>query len=478
VLNISTLNGYNGLVLRSHTESPLLFGMRVGRAGDLNADGVADMLVAAPSTPAAATAFVYVIYGSKLWGLDNTSSALFLDTSRLGVDGTGYAISGAGIGQYCTTLGDTNGDGLGDIITGSAAEAVVIFGSRALRKSLDADALLAADGYYLSPPSPSPLSSPQPDSISAVSGGCDVNGDGYGDIIVGDSSYDDSAGVTYVVYGKPFEPRRAPSGQAAEHREIPATGGEEGFRVYGEFAAGESGAFVSCTSDMDGDGVQDFVVGAPGVNASTGEAYVVFVRASYQGVSEVRVMDGSRALRVLGAAPGGRCGASVLGLGDLDAEGHSDLLVSAHLVGGGLEVASAAAAQAGEVYVVSVTPKEFARSSQQSSMQQSLFAAPVTPAVVEGKVRGFFGSYVGYFAALFLLLLLVDKLGVFRESSRVLTESAFRRYASKYGGHARTTASSAEPPQLAPLPAERDSRLTWHTEDFNAYPAEFYTYLE
>jgi hypothetical protein len=132
------------------------------------------------------------------------------------------------------------------------------------------------------------------------------------------------------------------------------------------------------------------------------------------------------------------------------------------------------------VYVVSVTPKDFPVEATMSLMEQSIFEEPITPEVVEAKIQGFFGSYVGYFIGLYVMLLLMDKLGVFRERSRILTESAFAHYASitVEGSQFLRESQQFSAADLDLDPSPRDSGLSWHTKDFAAFNAEFYKYLE
>ena len=82
--------------------------------------------------------------------------------------------------------------------------------------------------------------------------------------------------------------------------------------------------------------------------------------------------------------------------------------------------------------------------------------------------------------ALFLLLLFVDKVGLFRERSRILTASAFKYYASKseVGAlHLRNSEMSRPTEDVRDIEGA-SSRFSWHTKKFDAFPAEFYTYLE
>ncbi|MEO1086483.1 MAG: integrin alpha, partial [Acidobacteriota bacterium] len=117
-------------------------------------------------------------------------------------------------------------------------------------------------------------------SGTSVSGAGDVNGDGIDDLIIGadaaDPGGDSGAGETYVVFGV--------DGAAGET--FPATldlatlNGTNGFVLEGIDPGDASGFSVSGAGDVNGDGIDDLIVGAfnadPGGDSNAGETYVVF----------------------------------------------------------------------------------------------------------------------------------------------------------------------------------------------------------
>ena len=99
-----------------------------------------------------------------------------------------------------------------------------------------------------------PLATSPAMSVSAAG---DVNGDGYDDLIVGAPSGDDGgsyAGEAYVVFGK-----------AGGFGTIDLTGlaAADGFIIQGDAAADQAGFSVSSAGDVNGDGYDDLIVGAP-----------------------------------------------------------------------------------------------------------------------------------------------------------------------------------------------------------------------
>jgi hypothetical protein len=125
-------------------------------------------------------------------------------------------------------------------------------------------------------------------SGGSVSAAGDVNGDGVDDLIVGALGAapggDFYAGESYVVFGSSAGfPAVVPLASL-----FPAGGGDgtRGFVLTGIDALDRSGSSVSAAGDVNGDGVDDLIVGAsgaaPGGDSYAGESYVVFGRSSAQ----------------------------------------------------------------------------------------------------------------------------------------------------------------------------------------------------
>ena len=206
--------------------------------GDVNGDGFGDMLIGAPGRSSGQRA--YVVFG--------TSAPSDVDVGTLG--GGGFALSSetaVGVGRAVAGAGDFDGDGLADLVIGGEGIAYIVSGKSSTTE-VDLDALplfgkQGADYAY----------------GATVAGVGDINGDGYSDVAVGEAN---PIGRISILYGRP-------DGQGAYLNAwtldtgFTAELGEYGF--WGDAAVGAAG-------DVNGDGFADIAVGGTG---NEGRAYVV-----------------------------------------------------------------------------------------------------------------------------------------------------------------------------------------------------------
>lgn len=159
-------------------------------------------------------------------------------------------------------------------------------------------------------------------SGTSVSGIGDINGDGIDDLIIGAYGAGGFSGRSYVVFGRS-------TGSFAAAINLSTLNGSNGFRLDG---VGQSGRDVSGAGDVNGDGVDDLIIGAPAAGlGSSGSSYVVFGRrgSGFASAISLSSLDGSNGFRLDGAA-GDVSGVAVSAAGDINGDGLDDLVIGAN----------------------------------------------------------------------------------------------------------------------------------------------------
>jgi hypothetical protein len=258
-------NGYvstgRGFAINGEIEGEPI-GDFISGAGDINGDGVNDVLIGEISHSSQVGA-VYVIFGKT------TAFAETINVSDL--DGTnGFVITGASqrdlLGSSVSNAGDVNGDGLDDIVIGAQfagpgsangpGAAYIVFGrTTSFGTGLNVGTLTGQTGLIING-----TGLQDQDQLGhAVGGGGDINGDGFDDVIIGarkvdkpNSGFDARQGAAYVVFGN-----SASSGSL----DVVNLDGSNGFAVYGASSNEEVGSEASLVSDFNGDGLDDIFAG-------------------------------------------------------------------------------------------------------------------------------------------------------------------------------------------------------------------------
>lgn len=327
-------------------------GHSVSRLGDVNNDGIEDFAIGAkdgdgPANEGADHGEVYVVFGAEEF-----PDQVDLQTATAGV----LTIFGADAfdraGSSIDALGDVNGDGIDDFGIGAPGShgpndnqatgaAFIVYGRESFAASMDlssdADVVFYGTNEF--------------DQVGLpISGGGDVNGDGFADILLGANGADSVdearpwAGETHLIWGRADLPAVVHTGQL----------GDLGVTIYGEHENDFSGRSVDIVGDLNDDGYADLVIGAhradgiPNniIDTDTGKVYVILGGDDFPASIDLREPDAVD-FTLIGEL-GDEAGVSVQCAGDIDGDGLADFLVGADES----ESFNDARSFAGEAYVI------------------------------------------------------------------------------------------------------------------------------
>ncbi len=294
-------------------------GYALDGAGDVNGDGYDDIFIGAPGAGPQSEGEAYVIFGG-----DALAAEITLDQADVTLRGKA---AGDNVGNALSGAGDVNGDGYADLLVGAffadpgdeaRGETYLVLGRADLAGLID---LANADVTLLG-------KNPFDFSGESVSGGGDVNGDGFDDILIGAPLVSEA----YLIYGAETLP--ANMGLAAADA------------TFSGKTSSDSGGWVSHVGDVDGDGFEDLLIGArfadPAAMSNAGESYLFYGRVGLTGAVSVATADASFS----GRAGGDQSGRGVAGAGDVNGDGLKDLLIGAG------EADPAGLDRAGESYLI------------------------------------------------------------------------------------------------------------------------------
>ena len=311
----------------------------VAGVGDMNNDGLADLLIGMPQDAASTNpGGAFLVYGKansttgSLAEYQKDISALATTPDALSITSTfdtaGFSVSSAG---------DVNGDGWIDMIisahfqtvsglVGNTGKTYVVYGSAAL-SALQTISLGNVGGTVAG----FVISGWQAgeESGTSVSSAGDFNGDGKADLLVSayfNDTAGTNAGMTYLVLGKT-------GNVAVDLEDIKNNIG--GFAIRGENASDFSGVSVSSGGDINGDGLGDIIIGAiiggsANANPYSGKTYVVFGRSTANATIDLgQVAAGVGGFAIVSSTDDEQSGHSVSSAGDINGDGLADIILGA-----------------------------------------------------------------------------------------------------------------------------------------------------
>lgn len=326
-LNLSTLNGTSGIVINGESIYDSS-GSSVSAAGDINGDGIDDLIIGAPgaSPNVGYSGASYVVFGDDQ-GLPSPLNLSTLNGSNgIVFNGVGaYDESGASV----SAAGDINGDGIDDLIIGAPyasggnGAGYVVFGSdQAWTSPVNLSGLDGTDGFRIN-------SVGGGDTLGiSVSAAGDINGDDTDDLVIGavlagsPGAYN---GASYVVFGS--------DEVWPASINLSTLDGSNGVVINGVNPGDEAGASVSAAGDINGDGIDDLVIGAPEADPNgddSGSSYVVFGSdQAWTSPLNLSGLDGGNGFALNGGSAGDRAGTSVRFAGDFNTDGFADVIIGA-----------------------------------------------------------------------------------------------------------------------------------------------------
>ena len=255
------------------------FGVSVSNAGDVDNNGYDDVIVGAESYNNSAGS-AYIFYGGM--NMDNV-----IDIQVYGNASNSF------FGHCVSDAGDVNGDNYNDVIIGAygssfnSGSAFIFYGSA----SMDNTADVTITGILFS------------NLGRSVSKAGDVNNDGYSDVIVGGDYNGFNTGFAKIYLGSSIMDNVSD------------------INLSGENSSDKFGWSVSGAGDMNGDGFDDVISGAPGFASGKGKMYVYYGATSMDQYSDVTK---------IGESTGSYFGYSVSNAGDFNSDGYSDILAGAY----------------------------------------------------------------------------------------------------------------------------------------------------
>ena len=269
------------------------FGLHLGMVGDINDDGKTDIAIGAP-------------------GFNTNDGRVYLDARNWTFTFTNNA-SDEGLGPLSNRSGDMNNDGIDDILIGAPTAGVNDNGTVYIVKGQLAQ-YGAFAGFEIYGTGNNDLAG---SSVGMVG---DVNGDGYGDYLIGATGVGANNGAVYLVYGA----QDGTGIYAGANYTLNTNKDTNQLAILGNSDVGDGiGGAVSGIGDFNGDGYDDYMFSAlneAGFNGGMGEIYIAFGQAN----KPIGTLPTITTIR--SSTDNNSFGYALAGAGDFNGDGFSDII--------------------------------------------------------------------------------------------------------------------------------------------------------
>lgn len=303
-------------------------GRSVSGAGDINCDGLDDIVIGAGSADPNGqnSGSAYIVFGNE--------AKVINDIILSELDGNdGFRIDGISLfdrlGSDVSDLGDINNDGCDDVAvsaplsdsvnTSVVGKTFIVFGQPEMHSSsIEVNLLDGTNGFSIT----GTIANEQ--SGYSIAGVGDVNGDGIADIgisnrqvVYGYNTYCNA----YVIFG-----------QSAPFPADIALNVQDGLNGF-EMTTESESCIISGADDLNQDGIDDIFISSPYSSENStfeGEGYVIYGKTSHDQRINLNELSQGDGFKIVSAGYNNRTGVSISSAGDSDNNGLKDLLIGAN----------------------------------------------------------------------------------------------------------------------------------------------------
>ena len=314
---VSVLNGSNGFLLEGKSNEDD-FGYTTKSAGDINHDGIPDIMIGAPGIDFGGVKNVgeiYIIFGGSGFSFKTFDVAALNGTN-------GFIIRGITadekLGSMLSSAGDFNNDGIDDIIIGNYSEdgmatAQIFFGANTFQALYNRTDIDNTKGISIT------FDGGANTYIRDVSYAGDVNHDGISDVVI--TEFYSGRTNNYVVFGA----------AAITDLVTSSLNGTNGFKIAG-YSVWYGDTISRNAGDINNDGIDDLALGYPsyedGTNPYSGRVVLIFGKnLIFPAIIDLDVLNASQGTVITNSIKENRMGKSVASAGDFNNDGIDDVII-------------------------------------------------------------------------------------------------------------------------------------------------------